>query len=239
MSDLKFEAAGVLGTGLVGALFATTRVTRVGEEHYLRFRRQRQPVVFVFWHGQLLPLVHYHRGEGIVVLVSEHADGEYITRVIEHHGFETVRGSSTRGATRGLKGLIRAARQGKDLALTPDGPQGPAHVLKAGALGVAQATGLPVIPLAMGASSGWRFRSWDGFLVPRPLSRITIEYAPPVRVPRDASRQELDALGVEVQATLNRLTAKLNPDAPPAPAGGGAGHDGGAAGGRAPEEPSR
>ncbi len=212
MSDLKFEAAGVLGTGLVGALFATTRARRVGEEHWRRFREQGQPVIYVFWHGQLLPLVHYRRGEGIVVLVSEHADGEYVTRVIEHHGFGTVRGSSTRGATKGLKGLIRAAREGKDLALTPDGPRGPAHVLKPGALLVAQATGLPVIPLAVGASSGWRFRSWDGFLVPRPLARITIEYAPPVHVPRDASREELEATAREVEGTLNALTARLNPE---------------------------
>jgi lysophospholipid acyltransferase (LPLAT)-like uncharacterized protein len=84
-------------------------------------------------------------------------------------------------------------------------------VLKPGALGVAQATGLPVVPVAVGASSGWRFRSWDGFLVPRPLARITIEYAPPVRVPRDASRDELDRLAETVQGTLNTLTRKLNP----------------------------
>jgi hypothetical protein len=211
--ELRFEAAGVLGAGIVGALFATTRLRRIGEEHYRRFRDEGRPVIFVFWHGQLLPLVHYHRNEGIVVLVSEHADGEYITRIIEHHGFGTVRGSSTRGATRGLKGLIRAARAGTDLALTPDGPRGPAHVLKAGALGVAQATGLPVIPLAVGASAGWRLRSWDGFLVPRPLSRITIEYAPPVQVPRDASRDRLAALRREVEGTLNAMTHRLGPTA--------------------------
>ena len=116
MSDMKFEAAGVLGTGLVGALFTTTRVERRGAENYLHFRRSGTPVLFVFWHGQLLPLVHYHRQEGIVVLVSEHADGEYVTRVLEHNGFGTVRGSSTRGGMRGLKGLVRAARSGKDLA---------------------------------------------------------------------------------------------------------------------------
>lgn len=211
MSDLKFEVAGVLGTGLVGALFTTTRLERMGQAHYLRFREEGRPVIFVFWHGQLLPLVHYHRNEGIVVLVSEHADGEYITRVIERHGFRTVRGSSTRGATRGLKGLIRAAREGRDLALTPDGPRGPRGVLKPGALGVAQATGLPVIPLAVGASSGWRFRSWDGFLIPRPLATIRIEYAPPVFVPREAGREELEALAARVGDTLNEMTRRLNP----------------------------
>ncbi len=209
MSELKFEAAGVLGTGLVGALFSTTRVHRVGAEHYLGFREQGQPVIFVFWHGQLLPLVHYHRGEGIVVLVSQHADGEYITRVIERHGFETVRGSSTRGGTQGLKALIRAARAGQDLALTPDGPQGPAHEFKPGALAVAQTTGLPIIPLAVGASRGWRLKSWDGLLVPRPLSRIRIEYGEPRWVGRDTGRETLAEAARDLGQTLNELTARV------------------------------
>lgn len=210
MSDLKFEVAGVLGMGMVSALFASTRLEREDAHHYLRFREDGTPVIFVFWHGQLLPLVHYHRHEGIVVLVSEHADGEYITRVIEHQGFRTVRGSSTRGGTRGLKALIRAAREGHDLALTPDGPQGPPHVFKPGALAAAQATGLPVIPLAVGSSSGWRFRSWDRFLIPRPLARIRIRYAPPVFVPRDADRAALEALGSTIEDTLNRMTSDLD-----------------------------
>jgi lysophospholipid acyltransferase (LPLAT)-like uncharacterized protein len=208
MSELKFEAAGVLGLGLVGALFATTRSEARGEEHYLRFRRDGAPVIFVFWHGQMLPLVHHHRNQGVVVLVSEHADGEYITRVIERHGFGSVRGSSTRGAAKGLKGLIRAARAGKDLALTPDGPRGPAREFKPGALAVAQATGLPIIPLAAGASRGWRFHSWDGFLVPQPFSRIRIEYGPPWRVPRDADRALLETMAVDLGAELDRLSER-------------------------------
>jgi lysophospholipid acyltransferase (LPLAT)-like uncharacterized protein len=207
VSELKFRMAGVLGQGLVSALFATTRIRRGGEEHYARFRREGTPVVFVFWHGQMLPLVHAHRGEGIVVLVSEHADGEYITRIIRRHGFGTVRGSSTRGGTKGLKGLIRVAREGRDLGLTPDGPRGPRGRFKTGALAVAQATGLPVVPVALAASSGWRFRSWDGFLVPRPFSTIHVEYGAHHSVPRHATRDDLRRLAGELGRELDVLTA--------------------------------
>ncbi len=210
--NLKFETAGVLGAGLVGALFMTTRVERIGTENYRHFRREGKPVIFVFWHGQLLPLVHCHRREGIVVLVSEHDDGEYITRVIERNGFGTVRGSSRRGASKGLKGLVRAARAGNDLALTPDGPRGPVGVFKPGALAAAQLTGLPIVPLAVGASSGWRFRSWDGFLVPKPLSRVWLEYLPARFVRRDADRAELARISTEIGRDLNALTARLNPE---------------------------
>lgn len=211
MSDLKYQAAGVVGTGLVGALFLTTRAQRVGEAHYRRFRDEGRPIVFTFWHGQLLPLIHYHRGEGIVVLVSEHGDGEYVTRVIERHGFGTVRGSSTRGGRKGLKGLVRAARAGHDLAVTPDGPRGPHGVFKPGALAAAQMTGAPVVPVAVGSSSGWHFGSWDGFLVPKPLTRITIEYLPPRFVPRDATRADMERMAREIGSDLNACTERLNP----------------------------
>ncbi|MDZ7779734.1 MAG: lysophospholipid acyltransferase family protein [Gemmatimonadota bacterium] len=211
MSDLKYEAAGLVGARVLGALFLTTTVRRSGVEHYERFRSTDRPVVFVTWHGQLLPLVHVHRRQGIVVLVSEHGDGEYITRVMERLGFSTVRGSSTRGGTKGLRGLLRAAKAGHDLALTPDGPRGPAGVFKPGALAVARLTGAPVIPIAMGASSAWRVGSWDGFLVPKPGSRISIEYLPPRFVPRDAARGDLERIAEEIGRALNECTARLSP----------------------------
>ncbi len=209
MNELGFATAGMLGHVAATALLATTRVRWAGREHYLRFRERGEPVVFVFWHGCLLPLFHYHRNEGIVVLISEHADGEYITRLIRHGGFDAVRGSSTHGGTKGLKGLVRAARAGRNLALTVDGPRGPAHEFKPGALAVAQIAGLPIIPVAAGASSSWRARSWDGFLVPKPFSTVRIEYGPPRLLSRQAGRAEMERLGAELQAELNTLTSRV------------------------------
>jgi hypothetical protein len=202
VSQLGFALAGLSGTALVRALFATTRVERVHAERLAHFRRRCEPVIFVFWHGHLLPLVHHHRREGIVVLVSEHSDGEYIARILHRFGFATARGSSTRGGTRGMRGLVRAAREGKDVALTPDGPRGPRHRVKPGALAVAQLTGLPLLPLVVSASSGWTLGSWDGFLVPKPFSTVRIEYLEPRFVPRHATRPELEELALRLASEL-------------------------------------
>ena len=108
--EVHFRLVGNLGRGLLGSYFPLVRCEREDTEHFEQFRRQGQPVIFVFWHGQLLSLVHHHRNEGIVVLVSEHKDGEYIARVIHRHGFGTARGSSTRGGVKGLKAIVRAVR---------------------------------------------------------------------------------------------------------------------------------
>ena len=208
---LRFRAAGLLGRGLVGSYFPLVRCQRKGTENYLQFRRRGEPVIFVFWHGQLLSLVHHHRNEGIVVLVSEHSDGEYITRVIHQHGFQTARGSSTRGGVKGLKGILRAAREGKDLAFTPDGPRGPRHEFKRGALVAAQLTGLPLIPLSVGADRAWYLKSWDRFMIPKPFSNLRIRYGAPRWVPRDASVDEVGGIARELEEELKTFTLELNP----------------------------
>ena len=51
MSEFRFESAGVLGTGLMGALFLTTRFEVVGAEAHKSIRDSGQPVMFACWHG--------------------------------------------------------------------------------------------------------------------------------------------------------------------------------------------
>lgn len=209
--ELRFRLAGILGRVLVGSYFPFVRCRREGTEHHLRFRREGKGFIFVFWHGQLLPLVHYHRNEGIVVLVSDHSDGEYIARVIHRHGFETARGSSSRGGVKGLKGILRAAREGKVLGFTPDGPRGPRHEFKRGALVAAQLTGLPLVTIGVGADRAWYLKSWDRFMIPKPFSSLRIRYGEPRWVPRDASEDTLNDIARELEEELKKATLELNP----------------------------
>ena len=205
MNEWKFKAAGVLGQGLLAGLFTTTRLTQVGDHHYRERRARGEATVYAIWHGVLLPMTYYHQGEGVLVLVSEHSDGEYITRVLHRYGFETARGSSTRGGTKGLRRIVRAAQEGREIAVTPDGPRGPARVFKPGTLVAAQLTGLPIIPIGVGVSSAWRFNSWDGFTVPRPLSRVHIHYGAPVEIPRRLDDAGLEEWAERMGAILNRV----------------------------------
>jgi lysophospholipid acyltransferase (LPLAT)-like uncharacterized protein len=110
---------------------------------------------------------------------------------------------------RGLRALVRAARAGRDLALTPDGPRGPRGEFKPGALAAARMTGLPIIPLAVDASPVWRLGSWDGFMIPKPFAEVRIEYLPPRLVGRDADRDELEALAAALGEELNVAGARL------------------------------
>lgn len=166
-----------LGTILVRLLGFTWRI-RVSHDHDVRSRRAaKQPIIFMLWHGQLLPLLYHHRGEGVVVMIGEHADGEIIARIAENLGFRTVRGSTSRGAARALLGAARVVTDGHDLAVTPDGPRGPAKTIAPGSAIVAQRTGAAVIGVGVAVRSAWRLKSWDAFLIPRPFATVRIAYS--------------------------------------------------------------
>ncbi len=146
----------------------------------------------MLWHGQLLPLLYHHRDEGVVVMISEHADGEIIARIAENLGFGTVRGSTSRGAARALLGAARAVTEGHDLAVTPDGPRGPARSIAPGSAVVAQRTGAPVIGVGVSAPRAWRLRSWDSFLIPKPFATVHIAYSDETRVLAPDARAAAD-----------------------------------------------
>ncbi|MFC1575273.1 lysophospholipid acyltransferase family protein, partial [Gemmatimonadota bacterium] len=209
--ELRYRAAGHLSRLVLGSYFPLMGCRREEHENLLQFRRQGKPVIIAFWHGQLLPLVHYHRNEGIVVLVSEHSDGEYVTRAILRHGYGAARGSSTRGGVKGLKAILRAAKEGKDLGFTPDGPKGPRHEFKWGALVAAQLTGLPIVTMTVGVDRAWYLNSWDRFVIPKPFASIRIRYGSPRWVPRDASKEELHTIAGELEEQLKASTLEMNP----------------------------
>ncbi len=108
-----------------------------------------------FWHGRVLTATYYFRRRGIVVMISENFDGEWIARIIEQFGFRTSRGSSSRGGQRALLQLKREMDRGPPSGFAVDGPRGPARKAQPGAVWLAKLTGNPVVPFHMEASSYW------------------------------------------------------------------------------------
>ena len=202
--------AGSLGPLIFRGLYSSLRFDIEGAGHQEGTWGAGQPVVFVTWHGRLLPLLYLYRGNGIVMLVSEHRDGEYLARVGRALGYDTVRGSSTRGGFPALRQLVRKLRMGRSLAITPDGPQGPREKLKPGALQAARITGAPVIPVMAGSQQAWWIEGWDSFMVPRPFGRIRVAIGEPRSVPRDCSVRELEKHARDLELQLLDLKTRVD-----------------------------
>jgi lysophospholipid acyltransferase (LPLAT)-like uncharacterized protein len=184
----RSKAVLLLGRGFLQMLSRTWRVRVVNGEYVRDLRRTGRPFIFALWHGQLLPLLWHHREEGVLVLISEHRDGELVARAARSLGYGLIRGSSTRGAERALISLVRELQAGHEVAITPDGPRGPAMTFAPGALVAAQRSDSFILPVAASADRAWRLRSWDKFMIPKPFARVTVAYGAPAKVIATTSR---------------------------------------------------
>ena len=197
--------AATAGSMAIRLLAATWRYEVVDAPEYIAAKAAGERVIYVMWHSGLLPLLFVRRGEGIAALVSRHRDGELITRVIAPLGYVTARGSSTRGGDAGVRELLAWAAAGRDLAITPDGPRGPAEKVKDGLLYVATRTRLRIVPMVLGARHTWRLRSWDGFRVPWPFTRICVAHGAPFAIEADGD-DAFERARLQVERALRDLT---------------------------------
>ena len=213
-SETHYWFAGAAGKYMLDALMATVSFRLQSAEPHKAIVSQGKGVIYTLWHGRLLPLTYFHRGQNIATLISQSSDGEYIARVVERWGYTAIRGSSSRGGSGALREMVKFARAGRSMAITPDGPRGPKQKLKPGVLLLAQLTGEPIIPMSASATRAWWVDArWDLFLVPKPFAKVYVRYAEPVYVPRNADESELNAIAANVEATLVRLTNETDRDA--------------------------
>jgi len=187
----KNTVIGTVGAGAISLLGRTLSIEYIELDHLERVRNRGQNLVFAFWHEGLLLATYGFRRQGIRVLVSQHQDGEYISRVIEKMGYTTVRGSSTRGGTRALFRMASAGREGDDLGITVDGPRGPCLQVKPGVVVIASRSGLPIVPFAVASARPWVLSGWDRFMIPRPFSRAVIAFGEPLKVPANTPASDL------------------------------------------------
>ena len=161
------------------------------------------PFIIAMWHGRLAMLHLLRFGElPLIALISGHRDGQLISKCAWHYNIKTVTGSSSRGGIGAARKLIRLAREGHCLFITPDGPRGPRMHVNESILDLSLLTGLPILAAAISTGGGKELRTWDRFLVPRPFSCIAIRWGKPFRVDQ---KEDASAVRARLEAELNAL----------------------------------
>lgn len=146
--DVSLWVMPLMAAAIIRALRALLRIRHVHVERIERLNKAAASYVMAFWHEQLLMMVYARFRRPITALISQHRDGELMARTMRYFDAGATRGSSTRAGSAALRDMIRAASQEVIIAITPDGPRGPRRVAQAGAVAVAQAAQIPIIPVA-------------------------------------------------------------------------------------------
>lgn len=199
MNKLVFELESRLGAALMRFLKASIRWEVRGQNpDDLR-------CIYFFWHRDLLILATQRIGSPVAVMASASKDGELIAGPLKRLGYITVRGSSSRQGAQALKEMIRLARS-HTLAITPDGPKGPPRSIHPGVFEIALLGGVPIIAVATEAKHEWVLNSWDRFRVPKPFTKIIVEYSQPFYL---KSRDDIPQAESQIRAFIDATQAKL------------------------------
>ncbi len=189
---------------LIAAVGATLRFTVIAEEGAAPAPLPASGI-YCFWHQCTFSAGWYFRKYNACILISRSLDGELIARTLGRLGFRSVRGSSSRGAVAGLLALRQEVQAGGLAIFTADGPRGPAYRAKLGPVKLAQRTGRPLGCFHLEPERAWTLRSWDGFRIPKPGSRVVVSWARsvPPATPH-ASESELETTRAALDEALER-----------------------------------
>lgn len=176
-------------------------------------------VLVCFWHGRIAlspacwPL---ERAQEPRALISLSPDGQFIAGAVAKLGFPAIRGSSSKrgdqirakGGAGAFRDVLRWVAAGGGVAITPDGPRGPAEEMGQGVPLLAKASGVRVLLVGLAARPCLRLKSWDKALIPLPFSRGAIAWCEVVGAARTTTSSELEQLNADWQASLRRVTRR-------------------------------
>ncbi|MDD3310726.1 DUF374 domain-containing protein [Pseudodesulfovibrio sp.] len=178
----------------------------------LRRNRDGERFVIALWHDELFPIAGYGcvYATGLMGVVSASRDGQFVASIMEGLGQTTVRGSSSHGGVRALLEARRVMeRENRMAVFAVDGPVGPRHAPKNGAIFLAQHVGARIVPIRANSARKKVFaNAWDRFQLPWPCSRSELFVGEPYAV----SPEKLDEAVLAEER--RRLKDKLDALAP-------------------------
>jgi len=199
-----------LGWAITYFIGRTSRWKIINAEKQLAMFHRGDPYIVAFWHSRtlLLPFVFMiEGGKNVIAMVSSSDDGVFTSRILRHFGIRCAPGSSTRGGKQALAEMLKShKREHTALAITPDGPRGPAEVCKPGAILLSRETGLPIFVLTFHAKKVTRFKSWDRFVLVWPFNEIYVTCGEAIVAPPDANEAQMESCRQTLENEMRRLT---------------------------------
>jgi lysophospholipid acyltransferase (LPLAT)-like uncharacterized protein len=201
-SETGQDWAARLAAAYIAFVHRTTRWTVLGAP-------PDGPFIGCFWHQRmlLLPPIWGAR-RPLHMLISSHRDGVLISKTIARFGVPTIVGSTNRGASDALRGMLAILKRGEVVAVTPDGPRGPARQAAQGVAAASFLARVPVVPATYSVSRVKFLRSWDRFMIPLPFGRGAMIWGE--ALPPPASRDGVDAHTAALQARLDAICVEAD-----------------------------
>jgi len=210
-------------------VFRTLRMTVEGAEQaeavWAQGRETGAGAILCFWHSRIpmSPLSwpqDLARRQDMRALISRSNDGEFIARTVEKLGFPSIRGSSAKKSDlaknkhgeQAFRDMVQWVRGGGGVAITPDGPRGPAEHMEKGTPSLARVTGAPVIFVGLAAKPCLRLGSWDATMIPLPFAKAAMVWDGPTGAGRGDDVDKLAESWADRLSAVTRRAEQLVQD---------------------------
>lgn len=189
--------------------FSTTRWTVIGDEIPSEYHKSETPFLVSLWHDRLMlaPCV-WHWKHPLHVLASNHKDGRLIAKVVKHFNMPAVYGSTGKGV-KATRDLIKLIKNGKYVAIIPDGPRGPRHKLAPGTVVISRLTKTDILPFSFCVKRYYQFNSWDKFILSWPFNRGVMVWGKPIKWSDLKDMTEEEACSY-VESKINECSEKAH-----------------------------
>lgn len=132
------------------------------------------------WHQDEVPSMGFFKFKKICIMVSDSKDGEIFSNALHFLGFETVRGSSSRGGIKAFLSALKKVKAGSNMAIAVDGPKGPIFEVKEGIVKLCEKSGVNILPYRANPRKFYTFeKSWSKGRLPYPFSIIDVNIGEP------------------------------------------------------------
>jgi len=178
----------LLGRLIFQILFFLNKVSIKGEENLLDLIKSGEPIMLCVWHGRLLfPSWYIRYHTTLHIISSRHADSELLAQILKHWGYGLIRGSTNKGGMSVIREMTEIFKGGGIIAITNDGPKGPARIAKSGSIALAIKNNVKIITVTGSATKYWQMKSWDHFMLPKPFGKIQIVVSKPMDINKKPS----------------------------------------------------
>ena len=170
-----------------------------------------KPCIYAMWHSDQFCIYGVQNRSEVNFLISTSNDGDMVAAGCESLGFKTIRGSyKSRGAVEATMQMLERLKEGECVAITVDGPRGPLHSIKNGAIKLAQKSGAPIIPMVWYSKDKMFFTlpSWDKMTAPIGYAEIVNLYGEPIYVPEELDDEKLKEIKNQIKESLEALQKK-------------------------------
>jgi lysophospholipid acyltransferase (LPLAT)-like uncharacterized protein len=152
----------------------------------------------------------WHRLAPFHMLISAHPDGRIIAGAMTYFGIETIAGSTSRGGSSALRGILKRLKQGACVGITPDGPRGPAMTVSLGIVNIARLAGVPIVPVTYATSRRRELATWDRFQLALPFGRGVFLFGEPIEIPAELEESGLEDIRCRLEQRMTEMVREAD-----------------------------